>query len=161
MKFCNECKLTPICAYSQHDYEIPDVFEIRCKFKENQQEQELPGQISVDDVIKDSHEVENVPFEETGNVAETDHDEVQETEENVQESEVKDIEEVVTEMMDDLDNESLQKYPAKKAAKPITPEKRAEVMKLYEKMKPDQIAKQLGIGKTSVYRIIKEELGMK
>jgi hypothetical protein len=52
-------------------------------------------------------------------------------------------------------------YPAKRKPNKLTAEIKAKILELNKTMKPYDIAKELGVGKSTVYNVIKESAGLK
>lgn len=134
MKICERCEMTPICAYAQNDYELPEIFELRCRFyrEEKVMEHEM---LAAAELPAPAEKVQ----------------------EDQEQKGLAEVEAAVQETIDAMeDNE---KYPAKKR-RAITKKQKEKILELYDKMKPEEIAEQMKLPKNAVYEYIKEEMGL-
>lgn len=139
MKICEQCELTPICAYAQNDYELPEIFEIRCRFYKEKKVAEHQKKGAAE-----------LP-------APAEPEPVEELKEDQEQKGLAEVEAAVQETINAMeDNE---KYPAKKR-RTITKKQKEKILELYDKMKPEEIAEQMKLPKNAVYEYIKEEMGL-
>lgn len=139
MKICERCELTPICAYAQNDYELPEIFELRCRF------------------YREEKVMENEKLVAAELPAPAEPEPAEELQEEQEQKGLAEVEAAVQETIDAMeDNE---KYPAKKR-RAITKKQKEKILELYDKMKPEEIAEQMKLPKNAVYEYIKEEMGL-
>lgn len=140
MKICEQCEMTPICAYAQNDYELPEIFEIRCRFYKEEKAMEKQELVAAElPAPAEPEPVEAVQVE-------------------PEQKELAEVEAAVQETIDVMkDNE---KYPAKKKRRTITKKQKEQILELYDQMKPEEIAEQMKLPKNAVYEYIKEEMGL-
>ena len=157
-----DCANTPICAYKDNDYELPEIFGLNCEFYRSTiaetcacSDADTRCDKCIDKEIKDA---ENANKAVTEVAAEEPKEEEAPTPAEYIEAAVNSVADEIAEY-----EGSLSKYPAKKGRKSaISDETKEKIVHMYEidKIKPMDIAKKVGLGKSTVYNIIKEHLGM-
>lgn len=139
MEICKTCKMTPICTYAGDDYDLPEIFEVNCKFYEAVQNEAENTQNDTENAQEDPQpeEPDGAPI-----------------------SEPEKVQEAIDDMIDELDG-SESKYPAKKKKRMTAALKKKAADMYHDGAYISQIAEELGISESEVTKALKESLGVK